>query len=93
MAVVIRYEIYACQSKLHEGTFVPCLSMQPAEYSQQWRWSSVGNYYIHNLDTHETHPLIPPSSPPATVIAKWSPTGQSIAFVHANDLYILPNPS
>ncbi|KAH7910473.1 dipeptidyl aminopeptidase [Hygrophoropsis aurantiaca] len=60
---------------------------------KQWRHSSFGNYYVHNLETKSTFPIIPPSYPPVTAYATWSPTGQSIAFVASNDLYVLPSPS
>ncbi|KAF9037893.1 dipeptidyl aminopeptidase [Hymenopellis radicata] len=33
------------------------------------------------------------TNPPSTAFAVWSPTGQSIAYVTNNDLYILPSPS
>jgi dipeptidyl aminopeptidase len=60
---------------------------------QQWRHSSFGNYYVHSLETKATFPLLPPTNPPVTAYATWSPTGGSIAFVASNDLYILPSPS
>ena len=28
--------------------------------TQQWRWSSFGNYWIYSLETNETWPLVPP---------------------------------
>lgn len=37
--------------------------------------------------------MIEPSQPPITAYATWSPTGEAIAFVHGNDLYVLPNAS
>lgn len=58
---------------------------------QQWRHSSFGNYYVHNIEQKTTHPIITPSSPSKTAYATWSPTGNSIAFVAGNDLYILPS--
>jgi len=64
-----------------------------ADYLKQWRHSSFGNYYIHDLDHKATYPLIPPTYPPTTAYAEWSPTGQSIAYVTKNDLYIVPSPS
>ncbi|KAH9945746.1 dipeptidyl aminopeptidase [Amylocystis lapponica] len=64
-----------------------------ADYLKQWRHSSFGNYYIHNLESKETYPLIPPTDPPVTAYAEWSPTGQSIAYVTENDLYIVSSPS
>ncbi|THU97687.1 dipeptidyl aminopeptidase [Dendrothele bispora CBS 962.96] len=64
-----------------------------ADYKKQWRWSSFGNYYIHNIADKTTHPIIPPSDPPSTAYATWSPTGQSIAYVTDNDLYVLTSPS
>ena len=48
---------------------------------------------MHELATKQTRPLIPPSTPPVTAYAAWSPTGESIAFVAENDLYVLPSPS
>lgn len=62
-------------------------------YYQQWRHSSFGNYYVHSLDTKATYPLLPPTNPPVTAYATWSPTGDSIAFVASNDIYILPSAS
>ncbi|TEB18482.1 dipeptidyl-peptidase [Coprinellus micaceus] len=62
-----------------------------ADYRKQWRWSSFGNYYVHNIETKSTHPIIPPTQPARTAFATWSPTGQAIAFVTDNDLYILPS--
>ncbi|KAI8985642.1 dipeptidyl aminopeptidase [Trametes punicea] len=64
-----------------------------ADYKKQWRHSSVGNYYVHEFATKRTWPLIPPSNPPTTAYATWSPTGQSIAYVTDNDLYVVPSPS
>ncbi|KAI0258657.1 dipeptidyl aminopeptidase [Gloeopeniophorella convolvens] len=64
-----------------------------ADHLKQWRWSSFGNYWIFNLESKETYPLIPPSTPPVTAYATWSPTGESIAYVVENDLYVVPSPS
>ena len=69
-----------------------CALPDVSNISQQWRHSSFGNYYVHELATKETRPLIPPSSPPVTAYATWSPTGESIAFVAENDLYVVPSP-
>ncbi|KAF8335110.1 dipeptidyl aminopeptidase [Amanita rubescens] len=63
------------------------------DYKKQWRHSSFGNYYVHEIETKKTYPLIPPTDPPTTAYAAWSPTGNSIAYVTNNDLYILPYPS
>jgi len=35
--------------------------------------------------------MTPPSIPPITAYAVWSPTGQSIAYVANNDIYIIPS--
>ncbi|KAI0765616.1 dipeptidyl aminopeptidase [Trametes elegans] len=64
-----------------------------ADYKKQWRHSSFGNYYIHEFATKRTWPLIPPTNPPVTAYAAWSPTGQSIAYVTENDLYVVPSAS
>ncbi|KIJ65436.1 hypothetical protein HYDPIDRAFT_88548 [Hydnomerulius pinastri MD-312] len=63
------------------------------DHLKQWRHSSFGNYYVHSLETKATYPLVPPTNPPVTAYATWAPTGQSIAFVASNDLYVLPSPS
>ncbi|KAF8513011.1 dipeptidyl aminopeptidase [Hysterangium stoloniferum] len=62
-----------------------------ANYRKQWRWSSFGNYYIHRLSDHSTYPMVPPSDPSKIAYATWSPTGDAIAFVSENDLYVLPS--
>ncbi|KAF8957141.1 dipeptidyl peptidase IV N-terminal region-domain-containing protein [Flammula alnicola] len=61
------------------------------DYRKQWRWSSYGNYYVHNIKQKTTYPIIPPSTPSKTAYATWSPTGNAIAYVTDNDLYVLPS--
>lgn len=56
---------------------------------QQWRHSRLGNWYVHNIEAGETRPIAPPTNPPTTAYATWSPTGESIAYVSNNDLYVL----
>ncbi|TDL26583.1 hypothetical protein BD410DRAFT_526440 [Rickenella mellea] len=63
-----------------------------ADYKKQWRHSSFGNYYIHNIASRSTRPLIDPTYPPVTAYATWAPTGEAIAYVASNDLYIIPSP-
>ncbi|KAH9913079.1 dipeptidyl aminopeptidase [Epithele typhae] len=63
-----------------------------ANHVKQWRHSSHGNFYVHEIATKKTQPLLPPSNPPVTSYATWSPTGQSIAFVAENDVYVSPSP-
>ncbi|KAL1706994.1 dipeptidyl peptidase IV N-terminal region-domain-containing protein [Schizophyllum commune] len=58
------------------------------DYVKQWRHSSLGNYYIHDIDAGETQPLVGPNHPPTTAYAAWSPVGD-IAYVDAGDLYLL----
>ncbi|KAF8643012.1 hypothetical protein AX16_009257 [Volvariella volvacea WC 439] len=62
------------------------------DYLKQWRWSSYGNYYIYNIEANTTHPLTPPTHPATTAYVTWAPTGQALAYVTGNDLYILPSP-
>ncbi|KAH9832495.1 dipeptidyl aminopeptidase [Rhodofomes roseus] len=64
-----------------------------ADRVKLWRHSSYGNYYVHDLESKHTWPLVPPTYPPVTSYAVWSPTGQSIAYVLKNDLYVLPSAS
>ncbi|KAL8279638.1 hypothetical protein RQP46_007951 [Phenoliferia psychrophenolica] len=61
-------------------------------YQKQWRHSSHSNFYVHSLDTGTTTPLRTPSSPPHTAISSFSPINHHIAYVHANDLYVLDRP-
>ncbi|KII86043.1 hypothetical protein PLICRDRAFT_44497 [Plicaturopsis crispa FD-325 SS-3] len=64
-----------------------------ANYKKQWRHSSFGNYYVHDLEAGTTHPIIPPTDPPTTSFATWSPSGESLAYVTDNDLYVLTSPA
>ncbi|CCM01272.1 uncharacterized protein FIBRA_03321 [Fibroporia radiculosa] len=64
-----------------------------ADTVKLWRHSSYGNYYIHDLQTKATWPLVPPTNPAVTTYATWAPTGQSIAFVMNNDIYVVQSPS
>ncbi|TFK19411.1 dipeptidyl-peptidase [Coprinopsis marcescibilis] len=61
-----------------------------ADYRKQWRHSSFGNYYVHDIEAKTTWPIISPSHPSRTAYATWSPTGESIAYVVDNDLYVIP---
>ncbi|KAG6865647.1 hypothetical protein C0991_000566 [Blastosporella zonata] len=64
-----------------------------ADYRKQWRWSTFGNYYVHNIEEKTTHPIIPPTNPSNTAYATWAPTGEAIAYVTENDLYVLQTPT
>ncbi|KAG6889758.1 hypothetical protein C0995_014685 [Termitomyces sp. Mi166 len=64
-----------------------------ADYRKQWRWSNFGNYYVHSIAEKTTHPIIPPTHPSNTAYATWAPQGHSIAYVTANDLYVLSTPT
>lgn len=69
------------------------LSVPDSAIWQLWRHSSHGNYYIHDLESKRTWPLVSPTNPPIASYATWSPTGQLISYVLNNDLYILPSAS
>ncbi|KAJ7089745.1 dipeptidyl aminopeptidase [Mycena belliarum] len=64
-----------------------------SDHRKLWRHSSFGNYFIHEIASKKTTPLIPPTYPPTVAYATWSPTGEAIAYVTGNDLYILPSPT
>ncbi|KAG6879049.1 hypothetical protein C0992_005538 [Termitomyces sp. T32_za158] len=64
-----------------------------AGYRKQWRWSTFGNYYVHNIVEKTTFPVIPPTYPSNTAYATWAPHGHSIAYVTENDLYVLSTPT
>ncbi|GJJ11530.1 hypothetical protein Clacol_005763 [Clathrus columnatus] len=61
------------------------------DYRKQWRWSGHRNYYIHRLRDHVTYPIASPSIPSEIAYATWSPTGNAVAYVLNNDLYVLPS--
>jgi hypothetical protein len=63
------------------------------DHLKQYRHSSFGNYYLHRLSDGSTFPLVPPSNPPRVAHAAWSPTGRSIAWVMANDIYVVQTPT
>lgn len=48
----------------------------------------MSNFYMHDLTTNKTSPLRPPLASPQTAIARFSPTNHSLAWVHANDVYV-----
>lgn len=79
-----------CEAFFYSLEHTPCL--------QVWRHSTLANFYLHRIASGDspassrpqTHPLLKPSSPPLTSLALFSPTRHHLAYVHANDLYILP---
>ncbi|KAK0188392.1 dipeptidyl aminopeptidase [Armillaria mellea] len=65
-----------------------------ADHRKQWRWSSFGNYYVHSIADKATWPIgTLNKTDPKMAYATWAPTGQSIAYVESNDLYVLPTPT
>ncbi|KAK0215051.1 dipeptidyl aminopeptidase [Armillaria fumosa] len=65
-----------------------------ADHRKQWRWSSFGNYYVHSIADKATWPIgTSNKTDPKMTYATWAPTGQSIAYVESNDLYVLPTPN
>lgn len=59
---------------------------------KQWRHSSYGNYFVHRLSDGETIPIATPLDTPDTALATWAPVGHALAYVQANDIYIIPEP-
>lgn len=59
------------------------------DHLKQWRWSSFGNYWIHQRSTGTTFPVVPPTYPPTITLCLWSPLSHSLAFVTENDLYVM----
>jgi dipeptidyl aminopeptidase len=62
-----------------------------SDHTKLWRHSSFGNYWIFDVEKKTTRPLVEPSWPPKVALAQWAPTGEAIAYVVENDLYVLPN--
>lgn len=69
--------------------FISCLIL----HRKQWRWSSFGTYYVHNIAEKSTHPIGPATSRSRTAYATWAPIGDAIAYVTDNDLYVLTSAS
>ncbi|GAA6056636.1 hypothetical protein JCM3770_006322 [Rhodotorula araucariae] len=65
-----------------------------SEWTKVWRHSTLANFYLHRLtspaSSADTLPLLPPSFPPRTSLARFSPTSHHLAYVHGHDLYVLP---
>ncbi|KAK7208516.1 putative dipeptidyl-aminopeptidase B [Myxozyma melibiosi] len=55
---------------------------------KNWRHSYFGMYWILDVDTKEVTPLIPGDLNANVRIAKWSPTGEHVAYVLENNLYV-----
>ncbi|CEQ43140.1 SPOSA6832_05038, partial [Sporobolomyces salmonicolor] len=62
------------------------------DWTKQWRHSSHANFWVHDIAASTTVRLRSPSYPPHTAFASFSPRNHHIAYVHANDLYVLENP-
>jgi dipeptidyl aminopeptidase len=60
------------------------------DFKKQWRHSSHANYYLHRLSDSSTFPVLDPTIPPIITKCIWSPVGHSLAYVSANDLYVIP---
>jgi len=67
------------------------LLLLKTDHPKQQRHSSFGSYWIHDIEGKKTWLMTPPSQPPITAYAIWSPTGQSIAYVANNDIYVIPS--
>lgn len=93
MVTLPGYEVCSTQNRCDKGTLhsPPPLTPFSSHGSQQWRHSSFGNYYVHDLGSHKTTPIAPPTYPAKIAYATWSPTGHSVAYVSSNDLYVVPD--
>ncbi|GAA5863444.1 hypothetical protein JCM3774_005292 [Rhodotorula dairenensis] len=66
------------------------------DWTKVWRHSTLANFYLHRISADpvssepHTHPILELSSPPRTSLALFSPSSHHLAYVHANDLYVLP---
>jgi dipeptidyl-peptidase-4 len=58
-----------------------------ANYTKQYRHSYFADYYVFNRETGEVQPLVEDQNGDIQY-AGWSSTGDVIAFVRGNDLYI-----
>ncbi|KAG5519654.1 hypothetical protein PMAC_001809 [Pneumocystis sp. 'macacae'] len=59
-----------------------------AYMDQKWRHSSLGNYWVYDVEKQKLIPLIKEDSSAKVSYARWSPTGHHLAYVYKNDLYI-----
>ncbi|KAJ3749762.1 dipeptidyl peptidase IV N-terminal region-domain-containing protein, partial [Lentinula raphanica] len=53
----------------------------------RWHHSKYGTYYVHDILTNTTLPLVQSENSSLTVSAVWAPTQDIIAFVNANNFY------
>ncbi|CAG8569570.1 5544_t:CDS:10 [Ambispora leptoticha] len=56
---------------------------------KQWRYSYYANYWIFNVTSKKTFPLISYDQYAKIAYVEWSPEGHSVAFVKNNDIYVL----
>ncbi|GAA5872183.1 hypothetical protein JCM8547_003828 [Rhodosporidiobolus lusitaniae] len=63
---------------------------------QQWRHSTLSNFYLHRISPVSTLPLTPTSASSSsrgsgrTSLAVFAPTGHTLAYVETNDLFVVP---
>ncbi|BGO91105.1 Dipeptidyl peptidase 4 [Rhodotorula toruloides] len=62
------------------------------DWTKVWRHSTLSNFHLFPLTSSSPRalPLFSPSYPPKTFTAHFSPTSHHLAFVHENDLCVLP---
>jgi dipeptidyl-peptidase-4 len=61
-------------------------------YTKQYRHSYFANYFIQDVQSMNLRPLAPDQSGDIQY-AQWSPTGDAIAFVRGNDVFVWTNAS
>ncbi|KAF4242545.1 hypothetical protein CNMCM8980_000503 [Aspergillus fumigatiaffinis] len=61
-------------------------------YTKQYRHSYFANYFIQDVQSMNLRPLAPDQSGDIQY-AEWSPTGDAIAFVRGNDVFVWTNAS
>ncbi len=58
------------------------------DFIKHWRHSSTAKYWVYDINTKDISPVFTDNEDEPLSIATWSPTGDSIAFVYKNNLYI-----
>ncbi|KAK9461613.1 dipeptidyl peptidase IV N-terminal region-domain-containing protein [Lipomyces oligophaga] len=62
--------------------------LMATDYTKNWRHSYFARYWIFDTDTKVVEPLIPGNLSKDVRLASWSPSGETIAYVLYNNLYI-----
>ncbi|KAJ4296158.1 hypothetical protein N0V88_004862 [Collariella sp. IMI 366227] len=57
------------------------------DLKSNWRHSTIGAYWIFDVETQKADPLIPGEPDARIQLAQWSPTGDTVVFTRDNNMF------